>query len=237
VDIQATTRGATHDLDLSCNSGGGDVFFSFMLTERTLVYADSLGTSFDTVLAFTDQCPGGGGDGGAPAGPEPACNDDACGGSQSQAVALLPAGRHYLVVSGAKGMSGDFTVHFEHASAGAGTVSALGPGTASVTGITSGDGRVSLCEAGGPENTYWWASCAGGIGGTFMASTCAGTVHDTILSLQIPRTGAVVCNDDACKLQASIVTNLPPGAGLHVLGVDGFTPRHAGAYTLSTTRP
>jgi hypothetical protein len=234
AEVVATTRGARHDLDLACGPGGDDVFFSFTLTERELVYADTFGATFDTFLAFTDAC---GMAGGAPAGPEPSCGNDACGGKQSQVVALLPPGKHYLVLSAAPGESGDVTVHFEHAPVGSGPVAALGPGTSMATGTTSGMGRLSLCEGGGPESSYWWTSCPSFAGGPFMASTCAGTMYDTMLALQIPRTSNLVCNDDACMFQAAITTSLPPGGGLHVLSVDGFTPRQQGAYTLSTTRP
>ena len=235
IDLPTTTRGAVHDRDLPCMRGGSDVFFSFTLSERELVYADTFGAGFDTVLAFSDGC--GDADAGAPGGGQPFCLDDACGTKQSQVVALLSPGKHYLVVSGAEGASGDVTVHLEHAPVGAGQVAPLGVGASVVAGTTSGAGQLSLCEAGGPEDSYWWTSCPAFAGGPFMASTCNNTIYDTILALQIPRTAAVVCNDDACKLQAAITTNLPPGAGLHVLSVDGFTPRHQGAYTLSTTRP
>lgn len=231
VDVSATTLGAKHDRDLPCGAGGQDVFFTFTLTARELVYADTLGATFDTLLAFTDAC-----EGGAIAGPEPSCVDDACGGKQSQVVAVLPPGKHYLVLSG--NGAGDVTVRFEHAPVGSGPVAELGAGTASTSGTTSGEGGLSLCEAGGPESSYWWTSCQAFTGGAFMASTCTGTMYDSMLSLQIPRSPAPpVCNDDACMLQAAISTSLPPGAGLHVLAVDGFTPRHKGAFTLSTTRP
>ncbi|HXU82052.1 MAG TPA: hypothetical protein VN914_11685 [Polyangia bacterium] len=235
LDLAASTRGAGHHRDLPCVTGGGDVFFSFTLAERELVYADTFGAGFNTVLAFSDGC--GDVDAGAASGSEPSCLDDACGTKQSQVVALLAPGKHYLVLSGAAGESGDATVHLEHAPVGAGPVSALGVGASVTSGTTSGTGQLSLCEAGGPENSYWWTSCQGFAGGPFMASTCSNTIYDTLLALQIPRTATLVCNDDACKLQAAITTSLPPGAGLHVLSVDGFTPRHQGAYTLSTTRP
>jgi hypothetical protein len=235
VDLVATTLGATHDLDLGCGNGGVDVFFSFTLTERELVYADSFGSGFDTILSFTEAC--GGADAGAPTGSEPSCVDDACGSKQSQVVALLPPGKHYLVVSGAGGESGDVSLHFEHAPVGSGLVAPLGLGSSATFGATSGAGRLSLCEAGGPENSYWFTSCGVFTGGPFMASTCSGTAYDTMLALQIPRAAVVVCNDDACKLQASITTSLPPGAGLHVLSVDGFTAHQLGAYSLTTTRP
>ena len=235
TEIAANTRGARHDLDLACGPGGGDVVFSFSLAERELVYADTLGAGFDTLLSFTDACAPP--DGGAGAGTEPSCVNDACGGKQSQAVALLPPGKHYLVLSGAPGESGDVTLHFEHAPVGSGMVAALAAGTAMTTGVTSGMGRLSLCEGGGAENSYWWTSCQAVSGGPVMASTCANTVYDTMLILQIPRTANVVCNDDSCMFQAAISTNLPPGAGLHVLSVDGFTPKQQGAYSLSTMRP
>jgi hypothetical protein len=231
LDVVASTRGGSHHRDLPCGRGGADLWFAFTLTERELVYADTFGASFDTILAFTEGCEAGG------SGAEPACVDDACGGKQSQVVALLAPGKHYLVLSGVDRASGDATVHVEHAPVGAGAVAALGTGTAVTSGTTSGTGRLGLCEAGGPEDAYWWTSCPGFAGGLFQASTCSNTVYDSLLSLQIPRTATLVCNDDACKLAAAIVTNLPPGAGLHVLAVDGFTRRHKGAYTLSTTRP
>jgi hypothetical protein len=228
-DLAVSTRGANHDLDLGCGAAGGDVFFSFTLAERELVYADSFGATLNTVLAFADGC-------GVDAGvaTPPICNDDACGATQSQVVALLAPGPHMLVVSGA---AGDVTIHLEHALVGTGAVSALGPGSSTASGMTSGTGRLSLCEAGGPENSYWWTTCSGFAGGRFTASTCAGTVYDSILALQIPRTAAVVCDDDTCRLQASIDTTLPSGAGLHVLTVDGFTGRQQGAYALTTVRP
>jgi hypothetical protein len=235
TEVAATTRGARHDLDLACGAGGGDVVFSFTLAERELVYADTLGAGFDTLLSFTDACAPP--DGGTSAGTEPSCVNDACGGKQSQAVALLPPGKHYLVLSGAPGESGDVTIHFEHAPVGSGMVAALPAGTAMTTGMTSGMGRLSLCEGGGAENSYWWTSCQGFSGGPFMASTCTNTMYDTMLILQIPRTANVVCNDDSCMFQAAISTNLPPGPGLHVLSVDGYTPKQQGAYSLSTTRP
>jgi hypothetical protein len=230
LQVAASTRTAAHDLDLGCGPSGGDVFFSFTLAERELVYADTFGASANTVLAFVDSC----GDVDAGASGPPTCGDDACGTGQSQVSALLSVGTHYLVLGGEPG---DVTIHFEHAPVGAGSVSSLGPGTATASGITSGIGRLALCEAGGPENSYWWTSCPAFPGGMFTASTCAGTVYDTILALQIPRTAALICDDDACRLQASISAALPAGAGLHVLSVDGFTGRQQGAYTVITNRP
>src|SRR6185369_17111917 len=113
VQLTASTRAAAHDLDLGCGAPGGDIFFAFTLTERELVYADTFGSSGNTVLGFVDGC--GAPDGGVAA--PPACADDACGGGQSQIVALLPLGKHYLVVSGEPG---DVTIHLEHAPVGAG---------------------------------------------------------------------------------------------------------------------
>jgi hypothetical protein len=232
VDLIASTRGARHDLDLGCGAPGGEVFFSFSLAQQELVYADSFGGGFDTVLAFVADC--GGAPGGVPA--VFSCGDDACGTKQSQVVAVLDVGRHYLVVSG-PGAGGDVAIHIEHAPVGTGSVASLGAGSTTSTGTTTGTGGLGLCEAGGPENAYWWTSCPDFVGGAFSASTCTGTAYDTLLSLQIPRADMVLCNDDTCSYQSLINAALPPGAGVHVLAVDGFSVRKLGPYTLTTVRP
>jgi hypothetical protein len=235
VDIAISTDGETHDFDLPCATGGNDVVLYFYLNQTELVYADTFGATWNTILAFSPTCPittptqfvGVVG-----------CNDDACATSQSQVYAILDYGPHYLVVSGANGESGSVTVHFQHAPVANSVNDTLAAGSGVRTGITTDRGVLSLCEAGGPEDCYWWASCPDYAGGDFTASTCTGTSFDTVLSLQIPRSEAVLCaNGDSCGLQESIATTIPPGAGIHVLAVDGDVGISMGAYTLTYTRP
>ena len=57
----ATTTGATNNTAAACNASCGsltaqrDVFYSFTLTQPELVYADTFGASYDTLLFFQDS--------------------------------------------------------------------------------------------------------------------------------------------------------------------------------------
>jgi hypothetical protein len=168
-----------------------------------------------------------------------ACNDDACGTSQSQVAAILSYGNHYLIVSGVQSAGGDVTIHLQSAVLGNGPIAALPVGTGSARGTTSGNDRSGLCDTSGAKDSYWWQSCPDDAAGTFTASTCGGARWDTALSLQIPRADAVSCNDDDnnCGMQSTIAYPMPPGAGIQVLTVGGATGTSVGDYTLTYTRP
>jgi hypothetical protein len=236
AEEQVNTTGGSHAFDLPCAANGADVVLSFTLTQRELVYADTFGSAWNTVLYFSSTCGTS-----APSADigTVACSDDACGSSQSQAVAVLGYGRHYLVVSGAKGETGAATVHFQHVPVGNGPLTLLPAGDGTRMGVTSGDGIVNDCEAAGPDNSYWWKSCPDYAGGTLTASTCHGAMFDTVLSLQIPRTSVAACGDDdpTCGIQSTLSTPVPPGAGIQVLTVDSNTGSNAGEYTLTYSRP
>ena len=110
-------------------------------------------------------------------------------------------------------------------------------GATTSTGTTSGVGTLYQCDAGGPENAYWWRTCPTDAGGTFTASTCTGTGFDTILSFQLPAAEAVMCDDDTCSFQSTVSAAIPAGAGLFAVAVDGFSSAKHGAYTLTASRP
>ena len=237
TEVAATTVGAEHIVELPCAATSGDVVFALSIDEPSLVYADTFGAAWNTALLFTDTCP--------PTGsPEDTadfvnCSDDACGSEQSQATAVLGYGKHYLILSGVDGEVGDVTLHLERAAIGNGARIPLPAGEGSLTGTTAGAGTSVLCEAGGPEDSYWWLTCPDFPGGSFSASTCIGTSFDTVLALQVPRAGAVLCNDDdnACGRQSTVAADIPVGAGLQVLLVDGQVASSAGPYALAYTRP
>lgn len=236
VEITLDTTTETHDFTLPCGTGGNDVVFYYYSALPKLVYADTFGASWNTMLFLSDTCP-----------PTPlqvptgqvACSDDACGTSQSQVYAQLQGGqRYYLILSGANGAAGSVTLRFQTADVNMGDVIPLPVGTGTLTGSTSGNGRSILCEASGPENVYWWATCPSYAGGPFSASTCNAAAFDVVLALQLPKVGNVVCaNGDVCGMQEKLNLTIPPGAGLHALVVDGDTSLHSGAYTLTYTRP
>jgi hypothetical protein len=239
TDMPATNVGAEHLLEIPCAQNGADVVFSISVEDTELVYADTFGAPWDTILFFSETCPpdGNAGDNGSGLG---SCSDDACATTQSQAMALIGYGQHYLILSGGHGQSGETTIHLDRTVMGSGMLLPMPAGTGSLTGATSGLGGLSdKCEAGGPEDTYWWTTCPDFAGGDFFASTCGGTLYDTVLALQVPRARVVLCNDDdnACGRQSTVTMALPPGAGLQSLLVDGHVGTSAGPYTLAYTRP
>ena len=235
MNLPVSTTGTTQNLPSPCGVSGPDVFFSFTIGNQEAVYADTFGSTWNTMVFFAKSCDvkkpleGVGG---------VTCNDDACGTTQSQVAAVLPPGKYYLVVSGAQGQTGDTVVHFEHVKVGNGPSLPLGSGTTTVTGTTDGSGTLSFCEAAAAENSYWWTTCPDFKAAPLMSGTCGpGTSFDSVLVLQIPRTGAAFCNDDGCGFQSRINVPVPAGAGIQVLSVDGSTGRQTGAYSLTVTRP
>jgi hypothetical protein len=238
VDLALTTTGASHHVDLPCVQSGPDVVLLFSLAEDELVYADTFGATWNTVLFFSDTCPAEAGNDNPDAG-FVACSDDACNTTQSQAVATFHANDHYLILSGANGESGDVTLHFSHAPVGSGPLAMLAAGTASLSGTTDGLGPSDVCQIPGPTSSYWWITCPDYVGGDLTASTCKGAAFDTVLSLQIPRADMVLCNDDylPCGMQSYISATVPPGAGINVLMLGGSSMVSYGSYSLTYTRP
>ncbi len=208
---------------------GGDVYYRFTLTAREVVYADTFGTTYDTVLAFAPSTGTG-----TVAG---TCTDDSCTVLQSQLVRVLDPGTYYLVVGGYS-TTGPFTLRFQHLPIGSGAVTQLTTltGTQTLMGTTSGTGVLtqSCTAAPGPEVSYWFATCPSFTATQLTASTCGGATWDTVVEQRsAARTPLAACNDDACSTQSTVTSTLAAGAGLHTIYVDGYNAAAAGAYTLS----
>jgi hypothetical protein len=244
VDLMASTDGATHDIDAFCSTEqGADTFYQFAVSKRVIVYADTFGASWNTVLfLLSSTCepipstmPGGA-----------VCNDDGCGSQQSQIVAVLEPGSYRLGLAGRGAAHGAATIHFEWALAGSGAIAQL-PATNSVqVGVTSGsggniDGISGSCVAAGAEDSFWWARCPGAPAQTLHASTCdGGTSWESVLEAQIPKTApgvssAYQCNVDGCGLQATLNMMIPAGPGLGVLSIDGQGGNDVGPYSMTVT--
>jgi hypothetical protein len=238
TDLVANTTKATHDLTGPCTgTTGADVFYTFTLHTRELVYADTFGASWNTSLFFASDCgttmttsttPG-----------DVLCSDDACATTQSQVVALLNPGTYYLVLSGKA--TGSATVHFQHAAVGRGPLGLLPKGASVQSGTTSGNGSNFDCAGAGAENSYWWLSCpaTGGAqtNGSFTGSLCGGAQWDTIAYLQTPATKREICSDDDCGAQSVITFDIPAAAGVNVFTVDGSNGTAKGDYTVTFSRP
>jgi hypothetical protein len=244
VNLATTTVGATTDItSIPCGSAGPDVFFRFTLTQREVVFADTYGATWDTVLYLMSSCTTALIRTAAPG--ELLCDDDSggagcsSGGLQSQVAAILPAGTYYLaLVAYGGGGGGAATIHFQHLPVGAGSVTLLAAGASTPGGTTAGtNGATPSCGySSSPENAYWWRSCPEYAGGAFSASTCSRAGWDTILNLANGSSVGNACNDDSCGLQSTITATIGSGAGIHVLTVEGYST-NAGTYTVAVTRP
>lgn len=230
-----------------------DVFFSFVVpaNERHLVYADTFGSLFDTVLAFADSCLATGSAtvlDRAPTSGELLCNDDqnintgcAIASNSSAIVAALDGGlngtTYYVVMTGYNNQSGRTPLHFVRYRVNPMTTTTFVPGGApqSYSAFTSGPPiRSPICAGGmpalAPEQTFWWRTCAdfpGAVG--VQATTCLlGQSYDTHLTYWSSNGGAS-CNDNdnGCAFGANRSTLpagalQPAGAGLHVISLDGM---------------
>jgi len=243
VDLMASTVGATHDVEAACSTEQGpDIFYSFSVSKRVFVYADTFGASWNTVLfLLSSSCE-----------PIPSttvgdavCSDDSCGTSQSRVVALLEPGSYRLGLAGRGGAQGTATIHFEWALAGSGTIAQMPTSNAVRTGTTAGsggniDGISNACVAAAAEDSYWWARCPSDPARTVNASTCGGASWESVVEAQIPRlapntASAYQCNLDGCGLQATLSMAIPAGAGLGVVSVDGQSGDDVGPYTMTVT--
>jgi len=240
--LSATTVGAVNNLTSPCGFAGADVWFRFTLSQRELVYADTVGASYDTILYLASGCS-------TPlTGTPPAgmayCNDDmgsvgcTSGGLQSQITALLNPGTYYLVLAGYGSATGPANIRFQHLPVGNGAVTLTNPGSNTYSGATSGSSGIpQACGGGsGPEVAYWWKTCPGGPSGTVTATTCSRASWDTVLALRNGDGVGDTCNDDSCGLQSTISGTISATPGLHVLFVDGYNGA-SGSFSVLLTRP
>ncbi len=212
--------------------GGRDVFYQFVLPAPEVVYYDTFGSSFDSVVrVFAGSC--------AALGAVQKCSDDACTQQRSQGAIELAAGSYCLVVDQyqASTVGGAATLTFRR---GGRTGVALPSTSGSVTGTTAGkvNATVASCEANSnqPDVAHFLTSCPGA--NSISASTCTGTAFDTVIYL---RTGTattdVACSDDSSgcgnNLQSRITGASVSGANLQWVIVDGFGTTGNGAYTLT----
>ncbi|MEZ4409655.1 MAG: MXAN_6577-like cysteine-rich protein [Polyangiales bacterium] len=241
--INADTSAARNDTTGACGcTSGNDVFYRFTLTQPEIVYADTLGSTWDTSLFLQNSA---GANVTSPGTGQLTCNDDAslCRVGTtvrySLIVARLNPGTYYLVLSGCS--AGAAAIHFQHLPAGNGAATAINPTSAAQTasGTVSGTGTVTTsCCSGGAENALWWVTCPSAAATTFWASTCGTTTaYDVeIAQYSALRSAAGVCNDDvnvaSCGRGSTVTASVPATtanqAGLNTLIVDACSG--SGAY-------
>ena len=213
--------------------GGRDVFYQLTLSAAEVVYLDTFGSSFDTVIRIhAGSC--------ASIGALQACSDDACGQQRTQVARQLAAGTYCVVVDQFKAAitTGSLVLNVKR---GGRTGSQIA-GSGSVSGTTTGKQHLSVasCEANTmqPDVGYFFLSCPS-VTTTVSANTCTGTAFDAVVYM---RAGAATAADVACSddvsgcgngLQPRITGAAVSGANLNWIIVDGFGQTGNGSYTLT----
>ncbi len=213
--------------------GGRDVYYQLTLAAPEVVYFDTFGSSFDSVIRlYAGSC--------AALGGLQACGDDACGQQRTQLARALAPGTYCVVVDQYSSTSTAGAVVFNVKRGGRAGTQLTGSG--SVSGTTTGRTNVSTasCEpnTNQPDVAYFFTSCPS-VTTSVSANTCAGTAFDAVVYLKSGAATAadVACSDDVSGcgngLQPRITGAAVSGANLNWIIVDGFGQTGNGAYTLT----
>jgi hypothetical protein len=222
---------------LDCGDmGGRDVFYTFTLPAEEVVYVDSFGSNFDSVIRiFAGAC--------TALGTNVACADDACGQTRSQGAIDLAAGQYCLVLDQFSSTTTTGAAVLRFLRGGRPGV-ALPNLIGSYSGTTTGKTNLSVagCQANSlrPDVGHFFLTCPN-TSYTVSADTCQ-TSWDTIMYL---RSGSATTPDVACNdsvpgcgpngFAAEITGASVSGANLQWLIVDGYGATGQGNYTLSYT--
>jgi hypothetical protein len=230
-----------------CGGDGGlDVFYTLSLPADEVVYLDTFGSDFDTVIrVYRGACTGG-------AAPDNAvCHDNAnnCNSVQTVWLARMRAGDNCIVVDGLDatqtGRSLKLRVERGHRPGRAVTQAGVIGGTPSYTFTddTTGAGNTedgTCSDHGAPDQGYAFSLCPGEtrtVGATTCNAATAMTPWDTALWARGPG-GQLACQDDdmaACVPGGGFSTISFQATGNHLFWVivdgAGGTPDH-GPYEL-----
>jgi hypothetical protein len=225
-----------------CGSmGGRDAFFQFSLPAEEVVYYDTYGSNFDTVVRiFAGSC--------TSLGATLVCSDDSCETTRSIGAVDLSAGTYCLVVDqySSNTTGGMATLTFRRGGRPGTplTFTSTDGRSGSISGTTTGKANLSVasCETNTNQGDvgHFFLTCPS-FTYTVDASTCTGTSYDSVLYL---RTGAatsadVACSDDVSgcgsNLQSRFTGATVVGGNLHWLIVDGFGSTGNGSYSLTYT--
>jgi hypothetical protein len=215
------------------NQGGRDVFYQLTLSAEDVVYFDTFGSSFDTVLRlYAGAC--------TSLGAVQTCADDACAGQRTQFARDLAPGTYCLVADqfSSTATTGSLVLNVKR---GGRTGTQLS-GSGSVAGSTTGKPALSIasCESNTPqpEAAYFFLTCPS-VTTTVSANTCSGTAFDAVVYIKAGAATAadVACSDDVSGcgngLQPKITGATLSGANVNWIIVDGFGQTGNGAYTLT----
>lgn len=217
-------------------NGGRDLFFRVTLSDPQVYYFDTFGSAYDTVIrVYAKSCAAVGTGAGAAA-----CVDDACGGSQSQVAAALPAGESCIVIDQRDGAQAAGALKLR-VTRGGRNGKALARGVQVNTGdtctATNASEPVSQdCNGATPgskDHAYFFTGCPGQTL-TLDADTCPEPMWDPVLYVKRVNDVQIACNDDSCGVGSRLTGSTVSGSTLYFLVVDGYDSMECGMYQLDT---
>ncbi|NUP11717.1 MAG: hypothetical protein HOW73_37195 [Polyangiaceae bacterium] len=221
-----STLGLESALSPSCGDGTAGEKLHFFQAPFAGTFVFSTGTSeFDTVLTLLDPATCG----------ELACNDDASSPTSLVSMVMTQGQGVYVLVDGANGESGTYTLTVAGSSQPAcPTVAMANTVPQTVSGTTAGslNARAGTCGGGSaPDNTFAFTAPTTK---TYVIDTI-GSSFDTVLYVlngTCTGTQELGCNDDVPGLGSVSQLSVPLTAGQAVtIVVDGWG-QHAGNYQL-----
>jgi hypothetical protein len=219
--LMGTTAGAAREVtDCGPMTGtpGGEVFYSITVAVRSLIYADTFGTTYDTTLSLRAAC----------GSATTSCEDDDCGVLQDQLVAVVAPGTYHLAVHARRTTgTGPFRLRWQSFPVPTNGTPTRITANGTIMGTTAGTASsYTSCDGTGVENFHFLTLCTGMR--TITASTCAST-WDTVVSIV---DGAVRdCDDDTCATR-STASAAVSGPGALAVIVDSFGCCTTNAYSL-----
>jgi hypothetical protein len=222
--------GATRN-DAGACAQGAEVWYVIAVAARTVLYFDTLGSTFDTRLSIRAGC----------ALATLQCEDDDCGVAQDQLVRTVPVGTYFIGVHAASSATttGTIVLNWQTLPGPRGTSTRI-TGNGQTAGTTPPMGAIGTvtspaCDADGREDLLYFTLCSGDMH-TVTASTCLGATWDTVLVLRNGLGVEEECNDDvntlACNTQSSLSVPIS-GPGIFGLYIDGWGPSDGGPYVVT----
>lgn len=225
------TTCAMNDHMGSCAGAGNDAVYSVAVDGASSNISFTANATWDVSVHIHSAPACVGGD-------EVACNDT--DGVATRATAVLnnaPAGTYYVVVDGAAGAAGAFTLNA--------TRTVVNNDTCATAPTITRNGRYIGTTIG--QGSNYTGSCGSGTGTTedvvyllrspvarsVTVDTC-GSAHDTVLYVGTSCGGTQTgCNDDTCGLGSSVTFNAAANTTYYIT-IDGYNGA-TGAYTLNVT--
>lgn len=215
--------------------GGRDLFYRVDLNAPQAYYFDTFGSTYDTVVrVYAKPCADVGTGAGAAA-----CQDDSCGGGQSQVAVSLPAGESCIIVDQADGNeAGDLTLNVVR---GGRNALPLASGVRTTPGDTCSSTNITEpidqdCDSpgtGGKDHAYFFTTCPGQ-SLLLDADICPEPAWDPVLYVKRVNGNQIGCNDDSCDFGPAIANVPITGSTFYFLYVDGYDPMECGPYSLDT---